>query len=69
MKAGIKPATVGCSCGTIDIMKKEAEHLRNMLKGKYGESIEFNYVDVSTEEIKNYPDIEGILGGALYCPI
>jgi disulfide oxidoreductase YuzD len=56
-----EPVTAGCSCSTIDIMKKEAEHLKKLLKVKYGEAIEFKYVDVGTEEIKNYPEIEGIL--------
>lgn len=56
------PVIAGCSsCGTIDIMKKEAEHLQKLLEKNYSDIIEFNYVDVESEEIENYPGIKGIL--------
>lgn len=59
----IAPADEGCSsCSTIDIMRKEAEHLKRLLKEKYGEAVACSYVDVESEEIGNYPDIGGILG-------
>ncbi len=53
-----EPNTAACSCSTIDIMRKEAEHLEKLLKQKHGDIIEFAYVDVAGEEFKNYPEIQ-----------
>jgi thiol-disulfide isomerase/thioredoxin len=56
-----EPNTAACSCSTIDIMRKEAEHLEKLLKQKHGDIIEFAYVDVAGEEFKNYPEIEKVI--------
>jgi hypothetical protein len=42
-------------------MKDEAEELGNQLKEKYGQKVEFIFVDVSTNEIEGYPNIKKIL--------
>jgi len=51
----------GCkSC--VGYMEKEAEHLKKMLKKKYGDLLEFSYVDVESEEMDKYPSVKEILG-------
>lgn len=42
-------------------MKDEALELGLALKEKYGDKVEVSFVDVSTEEINNYPKIMQIL--------
>jgi len=56
-------AAAGCDgCkSNMDLMKKEAEHLRKLLEKKYGDTLEFKYVDVKSEEMNNYPEVIEIL--------
>lgn len=42
-------------------MKEEAEEMGQTLKEKYGSNIEINFVDVTTDELKNHPKIAEIL--------
>jgi len=42
-------------------MKEESVELGNYLKEKFGQSVSFSYVDVQSEEMKNYPEISAIL--------
>ncbi len=42
-------------------MKEAAEDLRNSLSQRFGKGVKFAYVDVKSEEMKNYPDIATIL--------
>lgn len=42
-------------------MKDEAEELGQAFKEKYGDKVEVNFVDVSTDQINNYPKIMEIL--------
>ena len=42
-------------------MKQEAEELSVALKGDFGDDITFKFVDVSTDELNQYPSIAGIL--------
>ena len=42
-------------------MKEAAENLGSYLSEKFGDAIKFSYVDVESDEIKNYPDIAAIL--------
>lgn len=42
-------------------MKDEAAELERELKSTFGEEVEFKFVDVSTAEIKQYPQIASIL--------
>jgi hypothetical protein len=42
-------------------MKEESVKLGNYLKEKFGQSVSFSYVDVQSEEMKNYPEISAIL--------
>ena len=42
-------------------MKEESEDLKKYLKEKFGEAAKFSYVDVQSEEMKNYPEIAVIL--------
>ena len=42
-------------------MKEAAENLGGYLSEKFGDAIEFSYVDVESDEMKNYPDIAAIL--------
>lgn len=42
-------------------MKKEADHLRKLLEKKYGDALDFNYVDVNSKEMDNYPGVKEIL--------
>jgi len=38
-------------------MREEAEDLKRVLLDKYGEAIEYAYVDVESDEMRGYPDI------------
>lgn len=56
----------GCSCGSgccgpARTMQEEGEDLKNYLVEKYGDAVKYMYVDVQSEEMKNYPDIAAIL--------
>jgi disulfide oxidoreductase YuzD len=51
----------GCKSGA-GYMEKEAEHLRKMLEKKYGDTLEFRYVNVESEEMDKYPGVKEILG-------
>ncbi len=42
-------------------MKEESQGLENSLKEKFGEALNFSYVDVQGEEMKEYPKIAAIL--------
>lgn len=42
-------------------MKDDAEELGLALRDKYGNDIDFSFVDVSTDELKAYPKIAEIL--------
>ena len=42
-------------------MKDEAAELGDKLKVALGDHIETSFIDVSTTEIKNYPEIEKVL--------
>ncbi len=43
-------------------MKQEAEELGTTLKGDFGDDVTTKFVDVSTEEVNQYPNITAILG-------
>jgi len=43
-------------------MKQEAEELGTALKGDFGDDVTIKFVDVSTEEVNQYPNIAAILG-------
>jgi hypothetical protein len=42
-------------------MKEAAENLGSSLSEKFGKAVKFAYVDVQSDEMKNYPDIAAIL--------
>ncbi len=42
-------------------MKQAAENLGNSLSQRFGQAVKFAYVDVTSEEMKKYPDIAAIL--------
>jgi hypothetical protein len=42
-------------------MREEAEEIKQVLQEKYGEAIEYGYVDVQSEEMKGYPQIAELL--------
>lgn len=42
-------------------MKETAEDLGNSLAKRFGKAAKFAYVDVKSDEMKNYPDIAAIL--------
>jgi len=42
-------------------MKDEALELGKQLKEKYGDKVEFVFVDTSSDKIKDYPNIKKIL--------
>lgn len=42
-------------------MKEAAENLGSSLSEKFGEAVKFAYVDVQSDEMKNYPDIAAML--------
>lgn len=55
----------GCTCGgpgpSMMSMKEDAEDLKKYLEEKFGDKIKFNYVDVQSDEMKDYPDIKDML--------
>ena len=42
-------------------MEDEVKDLKNFLKGKLGKVVKLTYVDVESDEMKNYPNIPLIL--------
>ena len=42
-------------------MKEEAKGLKNYLKGKFGDVVKLTFVDVASDEMKDYPDIPAVL--------
>jgi hypothetical protein len=42
-------------------MEEEAKDLKTYLKGKFGDVVKLTYVNVASDEMKNYPDIPSIL--------
>ncbi len=42
-------------------MEEETKDLKNSLEGKLGEVVRLTYVDVESEEMKNYPNIPPVL--------
>ena len=42
-------------------MEDESKDLNNYLKGKFGDVIKLTYVDVASDEMKDYPDIPSVL--------
>lgn len=51
--------TAGC-CPT-KTMEEEAKSLNNYLKEKFGDAVKVTYVDVASDEMKDYPDIPSVL--------
>jgi hypothetical protein len=45
-------------------MEEQAQDLKNHLKEKFGNAVEFSYVDVQSKGMKKYPGILKILGVA-----
>jgi len=45
-------------------MQEQAEDIRNFLKEKFANAVQFSYVDVQGKEMKKYPGIVKILGMA-----
>lgn len=62
---GTNAAAAVCDCGGACCpskpMKDEAEDFKNVLIEKYGEAIDYTYVDVDGEEMKGYPQIAALL--------
>ena len=42
-------------------MEEEAKGLKNYLKEKFGDAVKLTYVDVASDEMKDYPDIPSVL--------
>jgi hypothetical protein len=42
-------------------MEEEAKGLKTYLKGKFGNVVKLTYVDVASDEMKDYPDIPSVL--------
>jgi len=43
-------------------MEEQAQDLKNYLEEKFGNAVQFSYVDVQSKEMKKYPGIVKILG-------
>lgn len=43
-------------------MEEQAEEVRNHLSKKFGEKVNFSYVDVQSKGMKKYPGIRKIVG-------
>jgi len=56
-----EPSPEDTCCGSAKTMQEEAENLKEFLVEKFGNAIQFNYVDVQSDEMNNYPDISAIL--------
>ncbi|MDD4170027.1 MAG: hypothetical protein PHD36_07220 [Desulfotomaculaceae bacterium] len=58
------PAASCCSpscCGPAKTMQEEGESLRDHLVKNFGQKIQYTYVDVQSNEMKNYPEITAIM--------
>jgi hypothetical protein len=44
-------------------MKEQAEEVKDHLSKKFGERVNFSYVDVQSKEMKKHPGIKKIMGG------
>ena len=42
-------------------MEEEAKGLKTYLKGKFGDVVKLTFVDVASDEMKDYPDIPAVL--------
>ena len=42
-------------------MEEEVKNLKTYLKGKFGDVVKLTFVDVASDEIKDYPDIPAVL--------
>ncbi len=42
-------------------MEEEVKDLKNVLKEKLGKAVKLTYVDIESEEMKNYPNIPPVL--------
>ena len=42
-------------------MEEEAKDLKTHLKGKFGDVVKLTYVDVASDDMKDYPDIPSVL--------
>ena len=42
-------------------MEEEAKGLKTYIKGKFGNVVKLTYVDVASNEMKNYPEIPSVL--------
>ena len=42
-------------------MEEEVKNLKTYLKGKFGDVVKLTYVDVASDEMKDYPDIPSVL--------
>lgn len=42
-------------------MQEEGEELKSLLVEKYGDAVKYTYVDVQSDEMKDYPNISAIL--------
>ena len=45
-------------------MEEQAEEVRDHLSKRFGERVNFSYVDVQSKEMKKYPGIKKIVGMA-----
>jgi len=43
-------------------MEEQAQDLKNHLKEKFGNAVQFSYVDVQSKEMKKYPGVIKMLG-------
>jgi len=43
-------------------MEEQAQEVRNHLSKKFGEKVNFSYVDVQSKEMKKHPGIKKIVG-------
>ena len=42
-------------------MREEGEDLKSYLVEKFGEAVNYTFVDVQSDEMKNYPEVAAIL--------
>ncbi|MDD4168731.1 MAG: hypothetical protein PHD36_00435 [Desulfotomaculaceae bacterium] len=48
-------------CGPAMTMQEEAEDLKDHLVKNFDQAVQYAYVDVQSEEMKNYPEITAIV--------
>lgn len=49
------------SCNSEQSMERKAGELKGALLEKFGGAVKFRYVDVMSEEMKDYPEVQRIL--------